>query len=321
MKYFVSSILLLLAHLSYSSQDPEKIRVLIIDGQNNHQAWPKTTVMMKTYLENTGMFKVDVARTKYLWNGAAQAAFLEDAEATSGENLEEPKADPDFSPDFSNYSVVISNLGWKAADWPEETQKAFEKYMLNGGGFVSVHAADNSFPEWSAYNEMIALGGWGGRNETHGPYVYYDNEGKLIRDTSPGSAGSHGKRHSFEITLRETHPITKGLPNKWLGAPDECYALMRGPGQNMTILATGEDLTREGGQSRHEPVLMVIGYGQGKIFHTTLGHDETSMSGVGFITTFLRGVEWAATGKVTLPVPGDFPKINQTISRSFPFTK
>jgi uncharacterized protein len=38
-----------------------------------------------------------------------------------------------------------------------------------------------------------------------------------------------------------------------------------------------------------------------------MGHDAVALSGVGFITTFQRGTEWAATGKVTQKVPAGFP--------------
>ena len=123
----------------------EPMKALIVDGQNNHAVWPATTKMMKAYLEQTKHFTVDVATT-----------------APQG-------TDPNFKPDFSKYSVVISNFGHGAAPWPDETKKAFEEYVSHGGGFVVVHAADNSFPEWPAYNEMIGLGGWGGRTEKDGP--------------------------------------------------------------------------------------------------------------------------------------------------------
>jgi type 1 glutamine amidotransferase len=66
---------------------------------------------------------------------------------------------------------------------------------------------------------------------------------------------------------------------------------------------------------------MVLTYGKGRIFHTTLGHDDYSCEGVGFITTFLRGVQWAATGKVTLPVPADFPTAEESTSRTFELKK
>ena len=43
----------------------EKLKALIVDGQNNHLVWPKSSVMMRQYLEETGLFEVDVARTRY----------------------------------------------------------------------------------------------------------------------------------------------------------------------------------------------------------------------------------------------------------------
>ena len=60
---------------------------------------------------------------------------------------------------------------------------------------------------------MIGLGGWGGRNERHGPYVYFDDDGKLVRDTAKGPGGHHGPQHAFQIIVRDVeHPITKGMP-------------------------------------------------------------------------------------------------------------
>ncbi|WP_346853946.1 ThuA domain-containing protein [uncultured Draconibacterium sp.] len=301
-----------------SNTEAKKIKVLIVDGQNNHQVWPKSTIMMKQYLEETGLFKVDVDRTIFTWNAEREKAFLPLAGVGETQDLKEPKTDPDFAPNFKKYDVVISNFGWKAADWPANTQKALEDYMEAGGGFVSVHAADNSFPEWEEYNKMIGLGGWGGRNENNGPYVYYTNEGELKHDHTPGSAGSHGPQHIIPITIRvPDHPITKGMPKIWLTAKDECYAKLRGPGENMVILATGKDMSGKAPTDRHEPMLMVLTYGKGRIFHTTLGHDDYSCESVGFIISLLRGVEWAATGKVTIPVPDDFPTAEKSTSREF----
>jgi type 1 glutamine amidotransferase len=58
---------------------------------------------------------------------------------------------------------------------------------------------------------------------------------------------------------------------------------------------------------------MAIAYGEGRVFHTTLGHigprDEepvATMSSRGFIVTLQRGTEWAATGEVTQQIPEDF---------------
>ena len=157
MIFRITTIVLLLA-LTPALHAADKFKALIVDGQNNHKVWPKSTVMMKQYLEATGLFEVDVARTKFIWSAEREAAFLPLAGAGESEPVKDPQPDPNFKPDFAKYAVVISNFGWKAADWPEETQRAFEKYVAGGGGFVSVHAADNSWGDWTEFNKMIALG-------------------------------------------------------------------------------------------------------------------------------------------------------------------
>ena len=63
-------------------------------------------------------------------------------------------------------------------------------------------------------------------------------------------------------------------------------------------------------------MLMTLEYGKGRVFHTVLGHADYSMNCVGFITTLQRGAEWAATGKVTIPVPKDFPTADKSADRS-----
>jgi type 1 glutamine amidotransferase len=60
---------------------------------------------------------------------------------------------------------------------------------------------------------------------------------------------------------------------------------------------------------------MVLSYGEGRIFHTVLGHDVAALSCVGFITTFQRGTEWAATGVVTQKIPADFPTADEVRTR------
>lgn len=272
------------------SQPRTLLKAVIVDGQNNHANWPQTTKMMKKYLEETGRFEVEVV-------------------------THAPKGpDPSFEPSFKLYDVVVSNFGHGATPWKPETKAAFEEYVRGGGGFVAVHAADNSFPEWEAYNRMIGLGGWGGRNEKSGPYVYYSDDGKLVRDTAAGPGGSHGPQHPFTIQLRDAgHPITKGMPAAWMHANDELYDSLRGPAENMEILATAYSPKSK----RHEPMIMTIRYGKGRVFHTPMGHGNDSQECVGFITTLDRGAEWAATGTVSTPVPADFPTADASSSRPF----
>ncbi|WP_442509215.1 ThuA domain-containing protein [Novipirellula sp. SH528] len=309
------AFLILAAAMLPSFASAEPLRALIIDGQNNHLVWPKSTIMMRQYLEETGLFRVDVARTRFVWRSEREADWLPLARVTESIPTKTPQTDPNFKPDFSKYDVVISNFGYHAAPWPKETQAELEAYMRDGGGFVSVHAADNCFPDWKAYNEMIGIGGWDGRTEEHGPYVYVNKLGEVVRDDAPGICGKHGPKADFVVTMRApAHPICQGLPEKWLHAYDECYAYMRGPAENLTLLGTAvSSLTQ-----RSEPMLMTIEYHKGRIFHTTLGHDTKAFECVGFITTFKRGVQWAATGEVTQSeVPQDFPSGDAVSVRPF----
>lgn len=311
----VLAIALLL--LTTATGRAEKMKALIIDGQNNHGMWPKTTMMMKSYLEATGLFTVDIERTAFTKNGdnlLKQYPLNDGKKYITGQ----AKTDPNFKPEFSKYDVVISNFGHGAAPWPEETQKSFVDYVKQGGGLVVVHAADNSFGNWSEYNRMIGLGGWGGRNEKSGPYVYLDDNGKVIRDESKGGGGHHGPQHDFQIVVREgTHPITQGMPPAWMHVKDELYDKLRGPAENMQILATAYADKAKGGTGRHEPMLMTISYGDGRVFHTPMGHADYSQECVGFIVTLQRGTEWAATGKVTQKIPDDFPTQRATSQRKF----
>jgi len=281
-----------MALMTGSTQAEEKLQVLIIDGQNNHN-WQQTTPLLTKILESTGRFTVRVATSP-----------------AKGEDIST------FQPDFTGVDVVVSN--YNGALWPEATRTRFVEYVKNGGGFVCVHAANNAFSEWPEYNLLIGLGGWGGRNENSGPYVRF-RDGQMVKDESAGRGGSHGSRHEFVVkTFDAEHSIMQGLPSEWLHTEDELYDRLRGPARNLGVLATAYSDPATNGSGEVEPMLMVLEHGKGRVFHTVLGHDITAMNCVGFQVTLQRGTEWAATGKVTLTkLPAKFPQPDKTVSRSF----
>lgn len=272
----------------------EPIPVMLLDGESGgpFHAWEKTTPYLKRMLEDTGMFRVDVVTA--------------------------PPKDGDFSnfhPQWSKYRAVVMNYDAPDERWNDRLRSSFEEYVRGGGGLVIVHAADNAFPKWKEFNRMVGVGGWRGRTEADGPMFHWQ-DGKIVADTSPGRAGSHGPRHEYVVDTREpSHAIMQGLPTAWRHVVDELYDRMRGPGENMTVLATAFSDPAQKGTGRHEPILMVLQYGQGRIFHTVLGHDLVALNCVGFITTYQRGTEWAATGKVTQKVPADFPTATKISTR------
>ncbi|MCT4590699.1 MAG: ThuA domain-containing protein [Carboxylicivirga sp.] len=293
MKKYILNILSLsiVATILFSSCQDDKLKALIVTGQNNHN-WEVSHEILSKILVNSEVFKCDVA-----------------VSPAQGEDMST------FEPDFEKYDVVV--LDYNGDKWTDETQNKFEQFVKNGGGLVIYHASNNSFPQWEAFNKMAGIGGWNGRNEQSGPYVYF-KDGKEVKDNSPGNGGSHGPQHEFIVEHRQPeHPILKGMPSRWMHSRDELYSELRGPAENMTVLATAYADPKKGGTGRHEPMLMTIKYGKGRVFHTAMGHvgEERPIAtqSAGFIITLQRGAEWAATGMVSQEMPADLPNISMPL--------
>jgi len=279
---------------------PPRIKVMVLDGSSGpYHRWRVMTEVLVKELKETGLFDVSVVT----------------APGPGGDFS-------GFSPKWGDYRVVVMNYCLSAVPhcgppgrWPDALRDSFAKYVRDGGGVVIFHGADNAFADWDAYNEMIGVGGFGGQDRG-APHWYYKN-GKLSSDKRAGPAGTHGARAPFQVVVRNiNHPITKGLPLRWMHQGDELYADLRGPGRNMTILATAYSNPANQGSGLDEPCLMVLRYGRGRVFHTTFGHDVLAQSSVDGIVTFQRGVEWAATGRVTQKLPRPFPTNDTVVFRS-----
>ena len=110
------------------------IQTLIVTGQNYHN-WQATSAALKRILEDSGLFQVKIVVTP-----------------PSGSKMDS------FRPDFSSFKLVV--LDYSGDPWPKATQKAFADFVKNGGGVVIYHSANNAFPAWPEYNEIIGLAGW-----------------------------------------------------------------------------------------------------------------------------------------------------------------
>ncbi|HWC99639.1 MAG TPA: family 16 glycoside hydrolase [Candidatus Sulfopaludibacter sp.] len=262
---------LLIAAVSAKSAEP-KLKVVILDGVNNHD-WAAATRAIQTILEGSGRFTVEVSTYPKL-------------------------------PDFSRYDVVVNNFngGHTSAGtrWPAEIERALEAYVRGGGGLVIYHAANNAFLNWPEYNQMIGLG-W--RDPSFGPGLAVAPDGRVITiPKGQGLAPGHGPRHDFEVAvLARDHPITRGLPDHWMHPSEQLTHGQHGPAEGLTILTYAlSEISRQG-----EPMDWVRDYGKGRIYTTMLGHtwkDEANpnLDDLNFQALLARGVEWAATGKVTL---------------------
>jgi type 1 glutamine amidotransferase len=250
-----------------------KLSAVVIDGVNNHD-WAAGTAAIRTILEGTGRFTVDVSTYPQL-------------------------------PDFRRYDVVIDNFnggdGPTGTRWPAEAERALEAYVRNGGGLVVFHAANNAFLNWPEYNQMIGLG-W--RVPSFGPGIAIGPGGAIQRiPQGQGRPPGHGPRHDFELfVLDRQHPITQGLPAHWLHPSEQLTHGQHGPAEGLTILTYAfSEISQQG-----EPMDWVRQFGKGRVYTTMLGHtwkDELNpnLDDVNFQALLARGCEWAATGAVTLP--------------------
>ncbi len=250
--------LLLLLTASVFGQTP-KLQALIITGQNTaSHDWRATTPVLRKLLEDTGRFEVRVT---------------EDFRGAGPETL-------------APYDVVIVNYydGRKPElRWGDRAEKALLSYVAAGKGLVLYHFSLAAFDGWTEY-EKLSGGNW------------------------RPNFGHHSARHDFTVTVTDRqHPAARGLDAKIPQPNDELYANLKWqPAGSFHVLATAWDdhkLYRVGekqalpGAGLDQPMLWTVTSGQGRVFVTALGHDIDAMKSPAFITSYIRGTEWAATGK------------------------
>jgi len=278
------------------AQEQKPISVLIIDGFSNHD-WKQTTAVTKWILESSDNFDVDVSTVP-----------------ADSEKWKE------WAPPFEEYDVILqntNNIHDESKKWPENAEKNLEEYVKSGGGLYILHSANNAFSHWEEYDKMIGLG-W--RPQTTGYALEIGDNQEIVRiPPGEGQGTGHGDRFDAEIQVLNSHPINRDYPESWKTAHTEVYSYPRGPAENLNVLSFAYDSTDT---HRLWPVEWVVSYGDGRVYNSSLGHlwsgeiYPEAYRCVGFQTTLIRAVEWAATGEVTYPVPDNFPTKNNKSLRS-----
>jgi len=195
------------------------------------------------------------------------------------------------APKFSEYDVVVLNL--KKANWTDETKSSFISYVQGGGGVVVLSGSALAFGDWGELSKVVGV--------------------------STGNRPAISKQ-TIEFQLVDSQvksPINEGLSPKWLHAEDNLSFNTSTLVGDTEVLATAWADTLHGGNGAQIPVLFTVNYGEGRIFHSTLGIAASDknlgpIQCVGFITTLQRGAEWAATGVVSQEVSIDFPNSAST---------
>jgi type 1 glutamine amidotransferase len=251
-------LLLLLAAVAPAAAEP--VRVLILSGRNNHD-WRSTTPFLRKTLEATGRFDVRVTE---------EPAGL--TEAT-----------------LSSYGVVVSD--YNGPRLGAAAENALDKFVRSGKGIVLVHAASYAF------GSLELLADYQKRTGKFEPaWTEYGKLAGAVWSADNPKTG-HGARHVFDVKItRRDHPVTRDLPET-LRASDELYHSFRMT-DPFDLLASAFDAPEKNGTGKDEPLIWVKPWGQGRVFHTALGHDVAAMMEPAFLLPFVRGVEWAATGEV-----------------------
>jgi type 1 glutamine amidotransferase len=294
--------ILLFGHPAQSQHSVETagkktIRVVIVDGFSNHD-WQKTSWMVSHILEETGRFEVTVS---------------------TAPNTADSLSRTPWDPAFEKYDVVIqntNNIQDTTLRWPSKVEQRLEAYVRGGGGLYVLHSANNAFASWPQYDTIIGLG-W--RPRGTGYALLLDSVDHITRiPPGQGEGTNHGNRFDAVIHVVNRHPINQGYPQRWRTASMELYRYARGPAENITVLSAAADSVT----GKIFPVEWVVRYGKGRVYASSMGHlwkgdvYPVSYRSIDFQTTLIRATEWLATGKVTYPVPSNFPTADATSLRA-----
>jgi type 1 glutamine amidotransferase len=181
--------------------------------------------------------------------------------------------------------IVINWSAWpalKGARCNMVTEAAIADFIQKKGkGLVVFHGASATHQDWPEYQKMVG--------------ATWDQE-----------KSGNSAIYSFKVAVKnKEHPITKDMPDFW--TTDELLHKLRLQ-PNVQILCTANSAKNQKGTGKDEPVVICTSFGAGRCFYNVLGHDTTAMQNVAWSTLMLRGIEWAATGQVTIPIPQNWPE-------------
>ncbi|MBI5383757.1 MAG: ThuA domain-containing protein [Verrucomicrobia bacterium] len=172
------------------------------------------------------------------------------------------------SPKLKEWDVVILHfMDWEVPGPGPEARENLKRFVESGKGMMLTHFAcgawdNNEWPEFKKLAGRVWFGANGGRQ--HDP---------------------HGK---FRVDIADpAHPITKGLePFETL---DELYTCLTGDAAIQVVAKATSKVDQ-----KDYPMAFVLNFGQGRVFHTVLGHDTRAYASAGVGELLRRGCAWAA---------------------------
>ena len=177
--------------------------------------------------------------------------------------------------DLKKYDVLLNNWNsWPENNlrWPTVVEQGLLRFVEEGGGLVFFHSSTSAFYTWTEFKQ-ISTAAW-------------------IMDST-----WHGPVNQVKVSVQNAeHPIISGLTDFYI--QDELW-INAERNESFKVLGFAENTVEDSGE---QPAIFVGSYGEGRIFHTILGHDEPALRNPGFQTLILRAAEWASTGQVSISV-------------------
>ena len=251
-----------------SANAKSRIRVVILTGSSDlpYHHWRESTAFLRGVLERTGRFDVKV---------------IEEVRGITPATLE---------------AFDVAVLNYNGPRWGAPAETAIEAFVRGGRGLVSFHGVT-----YGTFYGMVFDGGWKASPSGDRGWAAY---GDLIGATWDPPKIGHGPRHVFQVKWADRdHPVSRGLDAEFQ-ANDELYHRLDLKSA-AHVLAVAYDDPATGGTGKEEPIVWTSTFGAGRTLHVTLGHDLSALQQAGLLTTFARGIEWAATGSVSLPTRVD----------------
>lgn len=160
-------------------------------------------------------------------------------------------------------TVVIHFMNWKTNAPDEKARENLRRAVAAGKGLALVHFACGAWQDWPEFGQLAG------------------------RAWNPKLRG-HDPRGKFKVEIADAqHSIMRGLVD--FEADDELYTCLAGD-RPIQILAKARSKVDQ----KEYPMAFVLQYGQGRVFHSVLGHDLKAIAIPEVLELYRRGIVWTA---------------------------
>lgn len=180
-----------------------------------------------------------------------------------------------FAPFKEELAKMSAEEKKAAVEYEAQLKENLMAFVKNGGGFIGIHAATDTFYEWPEYGEMIN--------------GYFDGH--------PWGAGA--KVSIYVEPGQEKHPLTAMFDGERLEFNEEIYqfkAPYDSKKVHMLLRLDPAKSAQVGGKKRQDNdygVSWARNWEKGKVFYCSIGHNDNMYWNPKILKHYLAGIQWA----------------------------